>query len=123
VPSAAARSGRALPVSLPAVRVPVGRALAGALLAVAVTGVTLLSAACSRGPDVPAAPSGGVSAVRPSAGSAPAPADTAYAACMRSHGVGGFSYPSASDVAAIAPASEVGLNSLGFSAAEVACRR
>jgi hypothetical protein len=123
VPSAAARSGRALPISLPAVRVPVSRALAGALLAVAVTGVTLLSAACSRGPDVPAAPSGGVSAVRLSAGSAPAPADTAYAACMRSHGVAGFSYPSASDVAAIAPASEVGLNSLGFSAAEVACRR
>ena len=115
------RAGR--PASLPAARVPVGRALAGALLAVAVTGVTLLSAACSRGPDVPAAPAGGVSAVQPSAGSAPAPADTAYAACMRSHGVAGFSYPSASDVAAIAPAGGIGLNSLRFSAAEVACRR
>ena len=72
-PGAGARSGRGRPVSLPAARVPVGRAVAGALLAVAVTGVTLLSAACSRGPNVPAAPAGGVSAVRPSAGSAPAP--------------------------------------------------
>jgi hypothetical protein len=42
---------------------------------------------------------------------------------MRSHGVAGFSYPSASDVAAIAPAGGIGLNSLRFSAAEVACRR
>jgi hypothetical protein len=123
VPGAGARSGRGRPASLPAARVPVGRAVAGALLAVAVTGVTLLSAACSRGPDMPAAPAGGVSAVRPSAGSAPAPADTAYAACMRSHGVAGFSYPSASDVAAIAPAGGIGLNSLRFSADEVACRR
>jgi hypothetical protein len=123
VPSAAARSARGRPVSLPAARVPAGRALAGALLAVAVTGVTLLSAACSRGPGVPAAPSGGVSAVRPSAGSAPAPADTAYAACMRSHGVAGFSYLSASDVAAVAPAGGIGPSSLPFSAAEVACRR
>jgi len=122
-PGAGARSGRRRPASLPAARVPVGRAVAGALLAVAVTGVTLLSAACSRGPDVPAAPAGGVSAVRPSAGPAQAPADTAYAACMRSHGVAGFSYPSASDVAAIAPAGGIGLNSLRFSAAEVACRR
>ena len=122
-PGAGARSGRGRPASLPAARVPVGRAVAGALLAVAVTGVTLLSAACSRGPDVPAAPAGGVSAVRPPAGSAPAPADTAYTACMRSHGVAGFSYPSASDVAAIAPAGGIGLNSVRFSAAAVACRR
>ncbi|HEX3516852.1 MAG TPA: hypothetical protein VHT26_22905 [Trebonia sp.] len=127
-PGTAARSGRGLPGSLPAARVPVGRAVAGVLLAVAVTGVTLLSAACSRGPDVPAAPSGGVSVVQPSAGSAPAgsaptAADTDYAACMRSHGVAGLSYPSASDVAAIAPAGGIGLSSLPFSAIEVACRR
>ena len=122
-PGPAALSGRGRPASLPAARVPVGRAVAGALLAVAVTGVTLLSAACSRGPGVPAAPAGGVSAVQPSAGPAQAPADTAYAACMRSHGVAGFSYPSASDVAVIAPAGGIGLNSLRFSAAEVACRR
>ena len=122
-PGAGARSGRGLPVSLPATRVPVGRAVAGALLAVAVTGVTLLSAACSRGPDVPAAPAGGVSAVQPSAGSAPAPADLAYAACMRSHGVAGVSYPSASDVAVVAPVGGIGLNSLRFSAAEAACGR
>jgi hypothetical protein len=119
--SAAARSGRGLPVPIPVARVPVGRALAGALLAVAVTGVTLLSAACSRGPDVPAAPSGGVPAVRPSAGSAPAPVDTAYAACMRSHGVASFAYAAASDVAV--PVTGTGLSSAKFSAAEVACQR
>ena len=123
VPGAAARSGAGRPASLRAVRVPVGRAVAGALLAVSVTGVTLLAAACSRGPDVPAAPSSGVSAVQPSPGSAPAPAGSAYAACMRSHGLAGFSYPSASDVAAIAPPVGIGLNSVQFSAAEVACRR
>jgi hypothetical protein len=70
-PSAARRSGFGLPVSLPAVRVPVGRAVAGALLAVAVTGVTLLAAACSHGSEVPAAPAGGVSVVRPSTGPEP----------------------------------------------------
>jgi hypothetical protein len=122
-PSAATRSGLGLPVSRRAVRVPVGRAAAGALLAVSVTGVTLLAAACSRGPDVPAAPSGGVSTVRPSPGSEPAPAGSAYAACMRSHGVAGFSYPSASDVTAIAPAVGIGLSSVQFSAAQVACQR
>jgi len=105
------------------VRVPVGRAVAGALLAVSVTGVTLLAAACSRGPDLPAAPSSGVSAVQQPPGSAPAPAGSAFAACMRSHGLAGFSYPSASDVAAIAPAVGIGLNSVQFSAAEVACGR
>ncbi|MGH3290727.1 MAG: hypothetical protein ACRDP7_02860, partial [Trebonia sp.] len=123
------RPGPGLPVSRPAARVPVGRAVAGSLLAVAVTGVTLLAAACSRGPDMPAVPSGGVSAVRPSPGSAPgpgsasAPAGSAYAACMRAHGVAGFSYPTAGDVAAIAPAIGLGLNSVQFSAAEVACGR
>jgi hypothetical protein len=123
VPGAAARSGVGRPVSLRAVRVPVGRAVAGALLAVSVTGVTLLAGACSRGPDAPAAPSGGVSAVHASPGSAPGPAGSAYEACIRSHGLAGFSYPSASDVAAIAPAVGIGLNSVRFSAAEVACQR
>ncbi len=127
VPRTAARSGAGRPSSFRAGHppVPVGRAVAGALLAVSVTGVTLLAAACSRGPDVPAAPSGGVSAVQPLPGSAPAPAPagSAYAACMRSHGLAGFSYPSASDVAAIAPAVGIGLNSVQFSAAEVACGR
>jgi hypothetical protein len=118
--SAAARPGRGLPVTLPPARVPAGRALAGALLAVAVTGVTLLAAACSRGPDLPAAPSG-VSAVRPPAGPQPAPADSAYAACMRSHGVAGFAYPAATDVAV--PVIGIGLSSARFSAAEAACGR
>ncbi|HEX4292021.1 MAG TPA: hypothetical protein VH021_24050 [Trebonia sp.] len=119
--SAAARPGRGLPVTLPPARVPAGRALVGALLAVAVTGVTLLAAACSRGPDLPAVPSGGVSAVRPPAGPQPAPADSAYAACMRSHGVAGFAYPAATDVAV--PVIGIGLSSARFSAAEAACGR
>ena len=129
VPRTAARSGAGRPASLRAVRVPVARAVAGALLTVSVAGVTLLAAACSRGPDVPAAPSTSVSAVQQSPGSAPAPAGSAFAEpagsafadCMRSHGETGVSYPSASDVAAIAPAVGIGLNSVQFSAAEVAC--
>ncbi|HEY1622935.1 MAG TPA: hypothetical protein VGG16_03975 [Streptosporangiaceae bacterium] len=91
------------------------------VLAVTVTGVTLLAAACSRGPDLPAVPAGGVSAVRPPAGLPLAPADSAYAACMRSHGVAGFAYPAASDVAV--PVIGIGLSSAKFNAAEVACQR
>jgi hypothetical protein len=53
-------SGRHQPVARRPARVPVRRAVAGALLATAVAGVALLSAACSRGPAVPAVPSGGV---------------------------------------------------------------
>jgi hypothetical protein len=120
-PSTAAPSGRGVPVPLPAARAPVGRALVGAVLAVAVTGVTLLAAACSRGPELPAVPAGGVSAVRPPAGPQPAPADSAYAVCMRSHGVADFAYPAASDVSV--PVIGIGLNSAKFSAAEVACER
>ena len=80
----------------------------GGVLAVAVTGVTLLAAACSRGQEVPAGPSGSVSVVRPSPGpapssvSAPAPDGAAHAACVRSHGIAGFSYQAAGDVVAIA---------------------
>jgi hypothetical protein len=81
----------------------------------------VVSAACSRGPDLPAAPAGGVSAVRPPAGLPLAPADSAYAACMRSHGVAGFAYPAASDVTV--PVIGIGLSSAKFSAAEVACQR
>ena len=121
-PVARARSGLRRPAALPAARVPAGRVAAGALLTVAVTGFTLLAAACSRGPAMPASPAGGVSVVQPSPGSASAPRDSAYAACMRAHGVAGISYPSASDVAAIAPAAGIGLASVQFRAAEVACR-
>jgi prophage maintenance system killer protein len=60
---------RARPAPIPAVRrpgrVPVRRAVAAALLAVAVSGAALASAACSRGPGAPA-PSGGVSVVHQS---------------------------------------------------------
>lgn len=122
------RSGRRRPVSLPAfrvpaVRMPVGRAVAGALLAASVTGVTLFAAACSRGPDLPAVPSGGVSAVRTSPALGTAPAGSAYAACMRSRGVPGFAGPSARELATVAPAAVVGLYSLQFRTAEDACRR
>lgn len=125
---AAARSGRALPAALPLahrpvrvpVRMPVGRALAGALLAASVTCVTLFAAACSRGPDLPSGPSGGVSVVQTSPASGTAPTNSAYAACMRSRGVLGFSEPPA---AAIARAAVVGPSSLQFRAAEDACRR
>jgi hypothetical protein len=63
----------------PAARVPVRRALAGALLTAAVTGAALLAAACSRAPYVPASPAGVTScaelspahAAGPGAGSAP----------------------------------------------------
>jgi hypothetical protein len=48
------RTGR--PVPRPGSRVPVGQAVAAALLAVAVTAFTLLAAGCARGPDLPAAP-------------------------------------------------------------------
>jgi prophage maintenance system killer protein len=128
-----------LPVSLPTVRVPVvrvpvGRAVAGALLAVAVTGVSLLAAACSRGPAMlpsHAAPAraGSVSAVQQSSGSRMAPglravlpADMAYAACIRSHGVESFPSPSAGGVTVIAPAAGIDLNSPRFRSAESVCR-
>jgi hypothetical protein len=101
--------------------VPAGRALAGAVLAVAVTGVTLLAAACSRGPDLPAVPAGGLPAVHSSPGSTPRPADPAYAACMRSYGVASFAYPAAGDVSV--PVIGTGLGSAKFSATETACQR
>ena len=77
-PVARARSGLRRPAALPAARVPAGRVAAGALLTVAVTGFTLLAAACSRGPAMPASPAGGVSVVQPApASSARAQAPTA----------------------------------------------
>jgi hypothetical protein len=118
----AARSGRGRPVALPAIRVPVGRAVAGALLAAGVTGASLFAAACSRGPDLPAVPSGGVPSVRTSPASGTAPADSAYAACMRSRGTQGFGDPSAHELTTIGPAAVVGLYSLQFRAAEDTCR-
>lgn len=62
------RSSTRLPRSLPAARVPVRRTVASALLAVAVSGVALLAAACSRGPDAPFTHSGGAAAARQSPG-------------------------------------------------------
>jgi prophage maintenance system killer protein len=111
------------PASLPPVRVPAGQAVAGAVLAVAVTGVTLLAAACSRAPAAPAAPSGGAATVRQSTGPTPArPADSAYAACLRSHGIASVTDLSARGVPVMAPAAGTGLNSLKFRSAADACR-
>jgi hypothetical protein len=79
--------------------------------------------------DLDPAPSVAVSAVRQSPGPEavpagnPAPsANLAYAACMRSHGVASFPYPSASGVAVIAPAAGIDPNSPQFRSAEAACR-
>jgi hypothetical protein len=93
------------------------------LLTVAVTGVTLLAAACSRG-QMPSSPAGSVSAVRqsPEALNSARAADLAYAACMRSQGVGNFPYPSAGGVAVIAPAAGIDPDSPAFRSAEGACR-
>ena len=124
--SAGPAARRRRSASFPPVRVPAGQAVAGAVLAVAVTGVTLLAAACSRAPAPPTAPSGGTATVRQSTApaSAPArPADSAYAACLRSHGVASVTDLSSRGVAVIAPAAGTGLNSLKFRAAAAdACR-
>jgi hypothetical protein len=130
VPIAVPRPRPGLRVSLPAVRVPVARAAAGAMLAVTVTGVTLLSVACSRGPDMSPAHTGRVSAAQhQSPGSRAAPgaeatqqANSLYAACMRSHGVESFPYPEADGVAVIAPAAGTDPNSPRFRSAEGVCR-
>jgi hypothetical protein len=111
------------PVSLPPVRVPAGRAVAAAVLAVAVAGVTVLAAACSRAPAAPTVPSGGTATVRHSTGPASArPADSAYAACLRSHGIASVTDLSAVGVAVIAPAEGTDLNSLKFRSAADDCR-
>lgn len=80
-PVPVSRRGAGTPRRLSAPRVPAGRLVASALLAVTVSSVAMLAAACSRAPDVPAAPAGGV------------PAATA---CARSHGVEYLPYRSAS---------------------------
>jgi hypothetical protein len=110
-------------VSLPPVRVPAGRAVAGAVLAIAVSGVTLLAAACSRAPAAPVAPSGGTATVRQSIGTPPAgPADSAYAACLRSHGIASVTELPARGVANIVPAAETGQDSLKYRSATDVCR-
>jgi hypothetical protein len=80
-PVPVSRRGTWAPRRRSAPRVPVGRLVASALLAVTVSGVGVLAAACSRAPDVPAAP----------AGVAPA----AITACVRSHSVEYLPYRSA----------------------------
>jgi prophage maintenance system killer protein len=62
-PVTALRAGRERPPSVPGTRTRGGRTVAGALLAVAVGGGVLLAAACSRAPEVPAAPTGVVHVV------------------------------------------------------------
>jgi hypothetical protein len=121
-PSAGSAARLRRPVSLPPVRVPGGRAVAAAVLAVAVSGVTLLAAACSRAPAPPAAPSGGTATVHQSTGPAPARwTGSAYAACLRSHGIASVTDLSASGVADIAPAAGTDRNSLKLRSAADAC--
>ena len=62
-PVAALRAGRERPPSIAGSRKPGSRTVAGAVLAVAVGGGVLLAAACSRAPELPAAPTGVVHVV------------------------------------------------------------
>jgi hypothetical protein len=66
-------AGRRRPALGPAARPPVRRAVAGAVLAVAVAGAALLSAACSTGPGAPAVPSGTATACSTACGTQPPP--------------------------------------------------
>jgi hypothetical protein len=113
------------PRSLPRVCVPARRAVAGALLTVAVGGVTVLAAACSRGPYLPDASSPGAAAAtqRHQTPGSSRPADLAYADCMRSHGIENFPYPSPSGLAVIAPGAGIDLTSLQFRTAETTCHQ
>ena len=99
-----ARPRRSLPGprSLPAIRVSARRALAGALLTLTVGGVTLLAAACSRGPYLPGTSTGGV----PAAGQHQATqhTDPSYAACMPSTGTGTAAYPATAGMSLLTPA-------------------
>lgn len=98
---------------------PGGRAVAGALLTAAVTGVTLLAVACSRAPEMPASPAGGAAVVQHSAGLQPArPAGPGYAACLRAHGVASLPHLPAGAVTVTVPAS---LNSAPLYSAARAC--
>ena len=66
----APRAGRR-PSAIPATRAPGRRAVAGVLLAVAVSGAALLAAACSRAPSAPAAPTSVVHTVGASTPASP----------------------------------------------------
>jgi len=119
VPAARVRARR-----VPARRVPARRALASVLLAIAASGVTLLAAACSRGPFMADGSAAGASvAGQHQATASPRSADLAYADCMRSHGIPDFPYPSASGVAIVAPAAGIDLSSVQFRTAETTCRQ
>ena len=124
VPTPRAPARRAPARRVPARRVPARRALAGALLAVAASGVTLLAAACSRGPFMADGSAVGTSvAGQHQATASPRSADLAYADCMRSHGIENFPYPSPTGVAIIAPAAGIDLSSIQFRTAETTCHQ
>jgi hypothetical protein len=108
---------------VPAHHVPARRALAGALLAVAASGVTLLAAACSRAPFMAGGSAASSVGGQHQATVSSRSADLAYADCMRSHGIEDFPYPSASGVALIAPAAGINLGSVQFRAAETTCHQ
>ena len=118
------RAGLSRPRSLPGFRVPARRAVAGVLFGVAVGGVTVLAAACSRGPFMLGASSAGAPTVQPHpAAQSRRSADLAYADCIRSHGIENFPSPSPSGVDIIAPTMGIDLNSLQFRTAEATCHQ
>jgi hypothetical protein len=107
---------------LPEVPPRVGRAAAGALFAGAVGGVTVLAAACSHAPGTASARTDAVRQTQTRQQEPARPADLAYTACMRSHGVTRFPEPTPADVAAIAPATGIDPSSTRFRSVEQACR-
>jgi hypothetical protein len=84
--------------ALLAAGVPAARMLVSAVLAIMVGGLALFATACSHGSPTPATHRDGQSsATRRSPEAEPArPAELAYAACMRSHGIENFPYTPAS---------------------------
>lgn len=111
------RPGRRRPrPAVPAVRA------ASALLAATVGTVAVLAAACSRAPETPSSPATGTHAARTFQAAKPGlAADLAYAACMRTHGIGGFPDPAPGGTAAIAPSAGIHPDSPGFRSAASDC--
>lgn len=102
--------------------VPAVRAAASALLAATVGAVAVLAAACSRAPETSPSPATGIHSARTFQAAKPGlAADLAYAACMRTHGIGGFPDPAPGGTAAIAPSAGIQPDSPGFRSAASDC--
>ena len=86
-------------------------------------GIVLAAAACGGGP-TPGVAHLGSSTAPPSSGPSGSGSALAYAACMRSHGVGDFPDPNAQgqfDIQSIGPNSDLNPNNPTFQAAHRAC--